>query len=236
MQGRFSQANRAVVQAAVWNECGYFCAVVVIGTFTVCGSIIETYFSVSKEEIEHLRYIYKRSHPERRLQTNFWVPFVDDSESYYYEVIFHVEFYLIFLFDQLCSLNIFMKIFFNNLIFALFLFQLTLSSISMSKARLCKLVAEFVAFGIQYFYLCNKSDLLDDCNGNILRAIGNSGCWMRCSSQTRRDLCMLIRRVQKPNHLRFFQGAIIISRDYFMRVVKLSYSLVNFMRIKSAAV
>lgn len=42
------------------------------------------------------RYVYKRKHPERRLQTNFWIPYIDDSESWYYEAIFITEFYLIY--------------------------------------------------------------------------------------------------------------------------------------------
>lgn len=127
--------------------------------------------------------------------------------------------------------NMFIKVIFNNIIFALCLYQLTLSSNSMSKARLYKLIAEFVAIAFQYFYLCNMSDLLDDCNTKVERAITNSE-WHNCSNRTRRDLCMILRRVQQQNHLRFYDGMIILSRYYFMRVAKVSYSMVNFMKIK----
>uniref|UniRef100_A0A8D9BG15 Odorant receptor 85d n=1 Tax=Cacopsylla melanoneura TaxID=428564 RepID=A0A8D9BG15_9HEMI len=322
MANHFSQANKNVIQWCHLVDRTYFYGVLAATALTYCGSIIVCYFPSSAEETELMRYIYKRSHPERQFQTSFWFPFIDDSESYYYEVIFYAQFFLIYLqvfigntamsaipclvvhligqYKILCEFieklgrekhsngffiyyedlktnrfimrkkplkgikrkqyeqrffrqvirfhqeliqfehklnqffytNIIIKTFFNNLIFILFLYQLTLPSAFTSKARLYKLIIEFVAFGFMHFYLCHCSDLLDDCNEKILHAIRNSD-WMRCSLETRRGLCFLVRRVQRPNHLRFCGGAIVLSRYHFLRFVKLSYNVVNCMRLKS---
>uniref|UniRef100_A0A8D8T7E3 Uncharacterized protein n=1 Tax=Cacopsylla melanoneura TaxID=428564 RepID=A0A8D8T7E3_9HEMI len=123
------------------------------------------------------------------------------------------------------------KVMLNNVLFALCLYQLTASSFkSISKARLYKLVLEFMAVFVQYYYLCHSSETLDDLQIRVNRAITRS-LWFKCSNNTRRDICMLLRRTQGPNHLNFYDGAIVLSRAYFLSVVKLSYTFVNFMRL-----
>ncbi|KAL1453612.1 hypothetical protein WDU94_009939 [Cyamophila willieti] len=123
------------------------------------------------------------------------------------------------------------KIVLSNLMFALCLYQLTASSIkSISKARLYKLVLEFMSVLFEYFLLCHFSETLDDSSARINRAITKSH-WYKCSKDTRRDLCMLLRRTHGPNHLNFYKGVIVLSRAYFLSVVRLSYSFVNYMRL-----
>uniref|UniRef100_A0A8D9E9A1 Odorant receptor n=1 Tax=Cacopsylla melanoneura TaxID=428564 RepID=A0A8D9E9A1_9HEMI len=97
MKTTFSKANRAVVKDCELKDKVYFWFIFIATTCTICGSILETYIPMPQEEIDLMAYVYKRNRPDRRLQTNFWIPFIDDSESYYFEVLFHVEFYLIFL-------------------------------------------------------------------------------------------------------------------------------------------
>uniref|UniRef100_A0A8D8QG25 Odorant receptor n=1 Tax=Cacopsylla melanoneura TaxID=428564 RepID=A0A8D8QG25_9HEMI len=97
MANHFSQANRNVIQWCHLVDRTYFYGLLAVTALTYCGSIIVCYFPSSAEETELMRYIYKRSHPERQFQTSFWFPFIDDSESYYYEVIFYAQFFLIYL-------------------------------------------------------------------------------------------------------------------------------------------
>ncbi|KAL1462901.1 hypothetical protein WDU94_014704 [Cyamophila willieti] len=206
----------------------------VLSAITLSFSIIETYFPVSKEEIELLRYIYKRSRPERRLQTNFWIPFLDDSESPTYEIIFYVEFYLILMLSRFYSPIMLCKVILSNLLFALCLYQLTASSSqSMSKVRFYKLVLEFISVFVTYYYLCHSSERLDDWQSRVNRAITKSH-WYTCSKNTRRDVCMFLRRTQGPNHLNFYGKALVLGRAYFMSVVKVSYSFVNYMRLNTS--
>uniref|UniRef100_A0A8D8R8S4 Uncharacterized protein n=1 Tax=Cacopsylla melanoneura TaxID=428564 RepID=A0A8D8R8S4_9HEMI len=134
-----------------------------------------------------------------------------------------------FQFHQFYSPLMFIKMFFSDLIFALFLYQLTLSS-TVSKVQLYKVLVEFFAFAFYLYSVCYVSEELDTCNVKIERAFGNSG-WIKCSGKTCLDLCFLIRRVQRPNHLRFYEGFIVLSRSYYLKVVKASYSMVNFMRL-----
>ncbi|KAL1450986.1 hypothetical protein WDU94_003288 [Cyamophila willieti] len=297
--------------------------VLVSASIILSCSIVETYFPVSDQEIELLRYIYKRARPERRLQTNFWIPFLDDSESPTYEIIFYFEFYLILLIILAATVSIsgipllviylggqydilyhhvkligrthkdqfgdviyytnfetgsflklkprsqwkvnqdvynqyychqvikfhqkligfqdklrrfyspimLSKVILSNLLFMLCLYQLTASSIKyISKARLYKLVLEFIGVLSEYFLLCYFSEKLDDSQICVNRAIVKSH-WYKCSKNTRRDICMLLRRTQGSNHLSFYKGVIVLSRGYFLSVVRLSYSFVNFMRL-----
>ncbi|KAL1454362.1 hypothetical protein WDU94_010631 [Cyamophila willieti] len=297
--------------------------VLVSASIILSCSIVETYFPVSDQEIELLRYIYKRARPERRLQTNFWIPFLDDSESPTYEIIFYFEFYLIILIILAATVSIsgipllviylrgqyeilyhhvkligrthkdqfgdviyytnfetgsflklkarsqwkvnqdvynqyychqvikfhqkligfqdklhrfyspimLAKVILSNLLFMLCLYQLTASSIKyISKARFYKLVLEFIGVLIEYFLLCHFSEKLDDSQICVNRAIVKSH-WYKCSKNTRRDICMLLRRTQGSNHLSFYKGVIVLSRGYFLSVVRLSYSFVNFMRL-----
>uniref|UniRef100_A0A8D8W000 Uncharacterized protein n=2 Tax=Cacopsylla melanoneura TaxID=428564 RepID=A0A8D8W000_9HEMI len=206
-----------------------------LGQYTILCNFIE---KLGKDEQSREFYIYYED-----LKTNKFIltkkPLRGDRRRRYEQSVFRqvIRFHQELIqfqheFYQLYSTNMFIKIFFSNIIFSLFLYQLTLTSPSSisSALRYYKLVAEFVFFGYQHFFLCNSSDLLDNCNGNILRAVRNSA-WMTCSSRTRKDLCFLVRRVQRPNHLRFYQGA-VLSRDYFRRVFRVSYGFVNFLRFK----
>uniref|UniRef100_A0A8D8Z4W0 Uncharacterized protein n=1 Tax=Cacopsylla melanoneura TaxID=428564 RepID=A0A8D8Z4W0_9HEMI len=119
-----------------------------------------------------------------------------------------------------------------SLCLSLCLYQLTLSSASLSFMTLNKFIAEFLTVSGVCLYICHCSDSLDDCHAKLRRAITQSD-WYRCSTRTKQDLCFLLRRLQRPNHLKFNRGFLILSREFFVKVVKLSYSFVNFMKLKS---
>uniref|UniRef100_A0A8D8X2N8 Uncharacterized protein n=1 Tax=Cacopsylla melanoneura TaxID=428564 RepID=A0A8D8X2N8_9HEMI len=123
------------------------------------------------------------------------------------------------------------KVILNNILIALCLYQLTANSTkSISKARLYKIVLEFMGIFFEYYICVHFSERLDDFQSRVNRAISKSH-WYKCSKSTRRDILMLLRRTQGPNHLNFYDGAIVLSRAYFLSVVKLSYTFVNFMRL-----
>ncbi|KAI5721870.1 hypothetical protein M8J76_000223 [Diaphorina citri] len=115
----------------------------------------------------------------------------------------------------------------HTIIFTLGLCQLVLSRTELSPQRLFTFISEFVAEAFAYFILCNCSEIANDCNLILCKAI-NTCSWTNCSSQTRRDISILLRRVQQPNHLRFYSGALILSRAYFLKVLKVAYTFLNF--------
>ncbi|XP_026679201.1 uncharacterized protein LOC113467295 [Diaphorina citri] len=118
---------------------------------------------------------------------------------------------------------------FTNLAFSICLYQLTDTSSSLSKVRKCKFLFEMITLTLQYFFLNNSSEIMDDCNAMVCRSI-NSSHWQHCTLDTKRGLMSLLRICQRPNHLEFYGGAVIPSRAFFLKVIKIAYSFVNFIR------
>ncbi|KAL1461595.1 hypothetical protein WDU94_013475 [Cyamophila willieti] len=122
-------------------------------------------------------------------------------------------------------------VFFNNILISLCLYQMVVDSSQLSWLRIFKFTAEFIAVSMEYFTHCYCSEMLDDCHGLMLSAL-NESRWECCTNQTKRDLVMLFRRVQKPNYWRLCNGAIVINSAFFLKVIKVAYTFVNFMRLK----
>ncbi|KAL1456979.1 hypothetical protein WDU94_001659 [Cyamophila willieti] len=120
-------------------------------------------------------------------------------------------------------------VFGNNVVFILCLSQLVASSTHLPPLRYFKFAAVFFAVMLEFFVFCNSSEEADNCNELIVNAIKQSS-WAKCTIWTRRYLCIMLRRVQTPNHLRFHQGTVVWSRIFFLKVVKVVYTFVNFMR------
>lgn len=114
----------------------------------------------------------------------------------------------------------------------LLLYMLVASSTQISPLRYCKFVAEFIGVILEFFILCNSSEVSDDC-GNMVHNAINKSSWQMCSNNTRRDLCILLRRVQKPSHMKFHNGAIVLSKVLLVKVIKIAYTFVNFLRFKT---
>uniref|UniRef100_A0A8D8ZS75 Uncharacterized protein n=1 Tax=Cacopsylla melanoneura TaxID=428564 RepID=A0A8D8ZS75_9HEMI len=112
------------------------------------------------------------------------------------------------------------------------LYQITLMSNSLSFVVLVKVVFQIISVIAELYYICYCSEALDDCHAKLHRAIINSG-WYRCSNRMKQDVCFLLRRLQRPNHLKFNQGFIILTKDFFVKVLKVSYNFVNFLRLKT---
>lgn len=133
---------------------------------------------------------------------------------------------------EIYDTTMFVSICVLTLALSIVLYQLTLSTESLSYSRLLKFLFEFLANAVQYYCLCHYSEVLDDCRIKLCRAVGYSA-WYQCSNRTQRDLCFLLRQLQRPNHLTFVRGYLVLTKDFFVSMVKCSYSFVSLMRVKT---
>lgn len=115
-----------------------------------------------------------------------------------------------------------------NMMISLCLYQMV-NSTSLSALRLIKFTIEYGGVLFCYFILCHSSDSLDNCHGLLRRAV-NTRHWETCNPRTRRDIGLFLRAVQKSNHLQFYGAFVTLRRFLFLRVLKVSYSFVNFMQ------
>ncbi|XP_026685350.1 uncharacterized protein LOC113470827 [Diaphorina citri] len=191
--------------------------------------VLQTVIPLSSEEIELQANIYKNKHPGRIVMSTLRIPFIDETESWYYEAIMLCELYGGFFMQILLTPIVLPLVVFTNLAFSICLYQLTDTSSSLSKVRKCKFLFEIITLTLQYFFLNNSSEIMDDCNAMVCRSI-NSSHWQHCTLDTKRGLMSLLRICQRPNHLEFYGGVIIPSRDFFLKVIKIAYSFVNFIR------
>lgn len=106
METLFISQELEIVHKCHVKAKGIFFVAVAICGVCLMASVLETYFPVSQEELDLLAYIYDRKYPDNRLQTTFWIPGIDDSEPPYYQVIFVMEFYLIFMFFLMAILSV----------------------------------------------------------------------------------------------------------------------------------
>ncbi|KAI5722776.1 hypothetical protein M8J76_013331 [Diaphorina citri] len=67
-------------------------------SLSMSGLVVQTLAPLNSEELEIQAHVYRTKHPERILMSNLNVPFIDETESYYYEAITVYELYLAFLF------------------------------------------------------------------------------------------------------------------------------------------
>ncbi|KAI5724501.1 hypothetical protein M8J77_003448 [Diaphorina citri] len=133
---------------------------------------------------------------------------------------------------DLFEVNAFVQTSTNFIVIALCLHRLTSGFETMSFFHLFKCAEELSLYCAQCYFACYCSDLLDDCNIMICTAIRNSK-WINCDSDTRKDIWMLLRRAQRPNILKFGQGFFQLRRELFLKVVKIAYNFVSFMRIRA---
>ncbi|KAL1457028.1 hypothetical protein WDU94_001705 [Cyamophila willieti] len=231
METSLSNANKEIIQKCKKKANITLFGVSVSLVIAIALNSFDKLHSLSEKEIEELKFIYRTQQPGRRLLFNVWVPFVDETKAWYYEVIFALHLWPMALL-HLYNTGMFLTISVCSMCLSLCLYQLTLSSGTLSKITLYKYAFEFIGVTGDYFYLCYCSDTLDDCHAMLRRAITDSD-WYRCSNKTKQDLCIFLRRLQRPNHLRFNQGFIVLSKEFFVKVVKVSYSFVNFLRLKS---
>uniref|UniRef100_A0A8D8R7V1 Uncharacterized protein n=1 Tax=Cacopsylla melanoneura TaxID=428564 RepID=A0A8D8R7V1_9HEMI len=123
-----------------------------------------------------------------------------------------------------------LTIFVGTIGVALILYQIMLFDPALSVIRLLKLIAEVGTVLVASFFIANMSELLDDCNGRMRTALADCS-WINCACATQRDICILLRRVQRAQYLTFYGGLIVVTRMHYMNGIKLAYSFVNYMRV-----
>ncbi|KAL1457729.1 hypothetical protein WDU94_007923 [Cyamophila willieti] len=113
---------------------------------------------------------------------------------------------------------------------SLILYQIMLFDPELSTIRLLNLVGLLIGLIVISFFVADVSEMLDDCFQLMRRALTNCS-WTLCSPAGQRDICFLLRRVQCSQHLKFNGGFIVVTRMFFMNMIKSAYSFVNFMKI-----
>lgn len=73
------------------------------------GSIFESLLPMSEMDLEIQRLVYRTKHPERRQQYNIRIPFIDETESWAYEIIYLFETYLNVMF--ICLYSVYVTLF-----------------------------------------------------------------------------------------------------------------------------
>ncbi|KAI5717192.1 hypothetical protein M8J77_001695 [Diaphorina citri] len=342
MESSFCTFNSEVIEKGRAKSKKTIILIALCITLTMSGAILQTIIPLTSEELEIQKNVYRTKHPERIPLTVIKIPFIDETESWYYEAIMVWELYLGLIFiagvtvictfipnviyfmeaqytilcqhvenlgtklrdsqgqrffynnlekneiaylyskqnKNICRPNktkishkqrimnekvieqkyeklyIRQIIYFhqkllqfqqkmetvfspqvlplvicNNIALSMCLYQLTRYN-TLSKVRIYKFSLESLTIALQFFFLNNCSEIMDDCNAMVCRSI-NSSHWQHCTRDTKRGLMSLLRICQRPNHLKFYGGAIILSRVLFLNVVKIAYSFVNFMRMNS---
>ncbi|KAL1449743.1 hypothetical protein WDU94_002223 [Cyamophila willieti] len=121
----------------------------------------------------------------------------------------------------------------NYFVFSLGLYQLTAYNDLQSKFQLFKFVSELTLAVIQFYMFCYSAELLDDCQARIRTSLYSSR-WYACSRATRQDMCMILRRLRKENHPKFYQGVLVLCNAVFVRLVRVSYNVVNLIKFKDS--
>ncbi|KAI5725697.1 hypothetical protein M8J77_019011 [Diaphorina citri] len=93
MDTSFCYANDKVVTTCVRRMRLVFIVVLIRNTITMIAVIAETQKPVSQKEIDVLAELYQNKYPERRVPVRFWLPLIDESESWYFEAILTFAFY-----------------------------------------------------------------------------------------------------------------------------------------------
>uniref|UniRef100_A0A8D8U4G4 Odorant receptor n=1 Tax=Cacopsylla melanoneura TaxID=428564 RepID=A0A8D8U4G4_9HEMI len=95
----FSQADRLVLQKCN-RQAKYTLYTYVTLAFTaILGSFFESLAPITNNELAIRRNVYRTKYPERRLIFNTRIPFIDESESWAYEIIYFYQLYISILFS-----------------------------------------------------------------------------------------------------------------------------------------
>lgn len=120
----------------------------------------------------------------------------------------------------------------NNMMLSLSLYEIMSNLHKISRIHLMDYVLIFFSIAAECYIFCNGSEALDDAQILFLRSLTQCD-WQTISPASRRDICFIMRRVQTRNHIRLFNGLIVLSRAYICTVLHQAYKFVNFMHFKS---
>lgn len=125
--------------------------------------------------------------------------------------------------------KILIGIIYNLFAFCLCIYQVFLNPdpASLPASKLIKYVAELVAISFGTYYFCHCSEILDDCNTRLRKSLMRSD-WHRCAPSVRRNVYLILLRAQRPNHLKLYHNSLVISKRYFLQLLKLAYKALSF--------
>ncbi|KAL1449491.1 hypothetical protein WDU94_001993 [Cyamophila willieti] len=168
------------------------------------------------------------------VKNNAWKKKVEEAyEDHIFKQIikFHQKM-LTFVDQYMALLNPFVVIvrFGNGMVFSLALYQLITHPLEPSWIMF-RCFCNFVTVMIQYYGFCDASETCDNYHIVMRRSLCYSN-WFKCSMTTRRNIQMMLVRLYKPNHPTFYKGTVVFSKPNFVSLLKLSYQIVNMMRLK----
>lgn len=93
-----------------------------------------------------------------------------------------------------------------------------------------KIVLEFFFLVLAVAHFTTQSEKMNSCQITLCRALCQNK-WYLCSSRTRRDLCFILRVVQRPRHFSFLNGLVVCTMGILLRITRASFSFINWMTI-----
>uniref|UniRef100_A0A8D9B3T3 Uncharacterized protein n=1 Tax=Cacopsylla melanoneura TaxID=428564 RepID=A0A8D9B3T3_9HEMI len=90
---KFSKADEGIVQKYNLRNNQYCVGIFVVMFGALLGSVCETILPISSGELDIRRHVYRTKHPERRHPSVIRIPFIDESESWAYGIIYLLELY-----------------------------------------------------------------------------------------------------------------------------------------------
>ncbi|KAI5692879.1 hypothetical protein M8J75_003038 [Diaphorina citri] len=103
MENSFCTFNSEVIETGRAKSKKMIILIALCITLTMSGTVLQTIIPLTSEELEIQANIYKTKHPERILMTNVKIPFIDETESWYYEAIVVCMLYLTLIFIPLVT-------------------------------------------------------------------------------------------------------------------------------------
>ncbi|KAI5695355.1 hypothetical protein M8J75_015252 [Diaphorina citri] len=94
MENSFCTFNSEVIEKGRAKSKKTIILIALCITLTMSGAILQTIIPLTSEELEIQKNVYRTKHPERIPLTVIKIPFIDETESWYYEAIMVWELYL----------------------------------------------------------------------------------------------------------------------------------------------
>ncbi|KAI5700345.1 hypothetical protein M8J76_015457, partial [Diaphorina citri] len=330
IEDKFLTSHEDIVKAYDRQERVTICLVLIAVVMTLVLVVSETFIQFSPEELDKIRKLYDKKHPERILPINCWLPLVDTSDLGPYLVIYVVQVIALMLyftslsysviqvtafltplegqfrilaryvgmlgrsprdplgtyvwtpigvlckdegtyrldrrflgkseeeverrFNEICANQCvkFSHILYEYMeeyrrfitplkdpvvipvttIFALGLYQ-TSSISDLSPHAIGKVFIELFLLLISSYDFIRQSERLQTCQDLLYASVARCAR-DRLSPRARRTLCMILMRSRSFAHLRFLNGVYLIDNELLIRLFKVSYSFINFMKVAKA--
>uniref|UniRef100_A0A8D8VLN4 Odorant receptor n=1 Tax=Cacopsylla melanoneura TaxID=428564 RepID=A0A8D8VLN4_9HEMI len=91
----FSKADKQVIQKSYREAKQIYIGMFVTISFVYVAILIQSVTPIPHNELDIRRNIYKTKHPERHLPYDIRIPFIDESESWAYRILFVYQLYIL---------------------------------------------------------------------------------------------------------------------------------------------